>query len=96
MANSKKATKVEDVSSGNVGTFEIVESYKDEIESCDVAQPAKKDFKSKFWIVIEKEDANTYVMNVPFGCIVRTESENGSSMCFVPNMRYDDGFRRTV
>ena len=56
--------------------------------------PTKRE--SMIWKCIDFADDNTYVMNVPTGCIVRTESPNGSAMCFIQNVKYEDGFRRTT
>ena len=64
----------------------------DTCESMDT--PTKRE--SMIWKCIDFADDNTYVMNVPTGCIIRTESPNGSTMCFIQNVKYEDGFRRTT
>ena len=46
------------------------------------------------WKTIELADINTYVMNIPTGAIIHTESSNGCSTCFIPNVRHEDGFKR--
>lgn len=56
--------------------------------------PTKRE--SMIWKCIDFADDKTYVMNVPTGCVVRTESPNGSTMCFIQNIKYEDGFRRTT
>ena len=61
-------------------------------ESVDM--PTKRE--SMIWKCIDFADDNTYVMNVPTGCVIRTESPNGSTMCFIQNVKYEDGFRRTT
>ena len=52
--------------------------------------------ESMIWKCIDFADDKTYVMNVPTGCVIRTESPNGSTMCFIQNVKYEDGFRRTT
>ena len=52
--------------------------------------------ESSVWKMVDYAHEITYVMNVPTGCIVRTESPNGSAMCFIQNVKYEDGFRRTT
>lgn len=49
---------------------------------------------SKIWTTLESGKNKTYVMNVSTGCIIRTESSNGSTMCYLPNTRYEHGFKR--
>ena len=63
-----------------------------EAESMDT--PTK--LESSVWKMVDYAHEITYVMNVPTGCIVRTESPNGSAMCFIQNIKYEDGFRRTT
>lgn len=63
-----------------------------EYESKDT--PTK--LESSVWKMVDYAHEITYVMNVPTGCIVRTESPNGSAMCFIQNVKYEDGFRRTT
>lgn len=51
---------------------------------------------SRIWTTLESGKNKTFVMNVSTGCIIRTESSNGSTMCYIPNTRYSraDGFKR--
>lgn len=48
--------------------------------------------ESKIWTTLESGRNKTYVMNVSTGCIIRTESSNGSTMCYLPNTRYEQGY----
>lgn len=82
MANTtRKKTVNESVENYSTDTF-------NEQESVD---SSKKEFNSKYWNLIEFSDFNTYVMNVKNGIVIKTESENGSSMCFVQNIKFQDG-----
>lgn len=63
-----------------------------EYESKDT--PTK--LESSVWKMVDYAHEITYVMNVPTGCIVRTESPKGSAMCFIQNVKYENGFRRTT
>ena len=56
--------------------------------SCDRVQSEE----SKIWTTLESGKNKTYVMNVSTGCIIRTESSNGSTMCYLPNTRYEQGY----
>lgn len=47
--------------------------------------------KSVYWETVEVSDFNTYVINIKSGIVIKTESENGVAMCFVPNTRFTDG-----
>lgn len=81
MAYTKKtAPKSEDSSA-------IVESVVEDT-SCDREQSEE----SKIWTTLESGKNKTYVMNVSTGCIIRTESSNGSTMCYLPNTRYEQGY----
>lgn len=85
MAYTKKtAPKSEDV--------DTVVTTTPEDTSCDKGQSEE----SKIWTTLESGKNKTYVMNVSTGCIIRTESSNGSTMCYLPNTRYeqDYGFKR--
>lgn len=81
MAYTKKtAPKSEDV--------DTVVTTAVEDTSCDKEQPEE----SKIWTTLESGKNKTYVMNVSTGCIIRTESSNGSTMCYLPNTRYEQGY----
>lgn len=80
MAYTKKtAPKSEDV--------DTVVTTAVEDTSCDREQSEE----SKIWTTLESGKNKTYVMNVSTGCIIRTESSNGSTMCYLPNTRYEQG-----
>ena len=72
----------------------VVEKPDESVECESMDTPTKRE--SMIWKCIDFADDNTYVMNVPTGCVVRTESPNGSAMCFIQNIKYEDGFRRTT
>ena len=81
MAYTKKtAPKSEDV--------DMVVTTTVEDTSCDSEQSEE----SKIWTTLESGKNKTYVMNVSTGCIIRTESSNGSTMCYLPNTRYEQGY----
>lgn len=81
MAYTKKtAPKSEDV--------DTVVTTAVEDTSCDKGQSEE----SKIWTTLESGKNKTYVMNVSTGCIIRTESSNGSTMCYLPNTRYEQGY----
>lgn len=81
MAYTKKTTpKSEDV--------DTVVTTAVEDTSCDKEQSEG----SKIWTTLESGKNKTYVMNVSTGCIIRTESSNGSTMCYLPNTRYEQGY----
>lgn len=81
MAYTKKtAPKSEDV--------DTVVTTAVEDTSCDKEQLEE----SKIWTTLENGKNKTYVMNVSTGCIIRTESSNGSTMCYLPNTRYEQGY----
>lgn len=81
MAYTKKtAPKSEDV--------DTVVTTAAEDTSCDKEQSEE----SKIWTTLESGKNKTYVMNVSTGCIIRTESSNGSTMCYLPNTRYEQGY----
>lgn len=81
MAYTKKTVpKSEDV--------DTVVTATPEDTSCDKEQSEE----SKIWTTLESGKNKTYVMNVSTGCIIRTESSNGSTMCYLPNTRYEQGY----
>ena len=72
----------------------VVEKPDESVEYEGKDTPTK--LESSVWKLVDYAHEITYVMNVPTGCIVRTESPNGSAMCFIQNIKYEDGFRRTT
>ena len=89
MANTRKKL---DTTGAEIGTAEPISSV-DEVPEKHYAIPERK---PSIWNEIELSDINTYVMNIPTGVMIHTESSNGVSTCFVPNTRYDNGFKRTT
>ena len=72
----------------------VVEKPDESVEHESVDTQTK--LESSVWKLVDYAHEITYIMNVPTGCIVRTESPNGSAMCFIQNIKYEDGFRRTT
>lgn len=87
MAYTKKTASAEQ------DTPKVVE--KEPVTYPDTATDVSAD-DSRIWTTLESGKNKTFVMNVSTGCIIRTESSNGSTMCYIPNTRYSraDGFKR--
>lgn len=88
MANTKKKL---DTTGAEIMASDV--SVTDETSEKHYAIPERK---PSIWNTIDLSDINTYVMNIPTGVMIHTESSNGVSTCFVPNTRYDNGFKRTT
>lgn len=77
-------------------TVETAAIY-DETKAVEVKSEKVKEPYNGIWTLVENSDFNTYVLNLKNGCIVKTESENGVAMSYVPNIRFSEtSFERIV